>query len=37
MKELNLNEVKGISGGVVDGGCVMDPSLPWTKPKKVIK
>ncbi|MBE0358114.1 hypothetical protein PALI_a3835 [Pseudoalteromonas aliena SW19] len=36
MKELNLNEVQGI----VDGGCIMGPSLPSDPritPKIVIK
>ncbi|MBE0358107.1 hypothetical protein PALI_a3828 [Pseudoalteromonas aliena SW19] len=36
MKELNQNEVQGIVGGIVDGGCIMGPSLPWIKPKLVI-
>ena len=37
MKELSLNEVQDITGGVVDGGCVIEPSLPWTKPKILMK
>ncbi len=35
MKELNLNEVQGIAGGIVDGGCVVVPSFPWEKSKTI--